>query len=371
MILTRSFSRVALLTKDLAKTLVDRYRLNNLKIPEWEGGSVVQWVQHVNQWLHNEGELHGKEDLFTEWMLKSISKGIGRPEDFRFLWAARFYFNNYKSDRFKREVKRLADERGVSINPKNLLDFDLNFLEDVKDLLEKPEVDPRVHQLAEKVPEGSKIIYNDGINQIVEVTSRQAACDLGRGTKWCTSDEDTAEQYLGLAPLYVIYVNGKKTAQIHYGVDLQFMDLRDRPISTISDGLRNALKKTGLFQKMLDSLERIEEDQQIDGGSKALSALVGDNPSPEFINYIASKPGLSVLYAFGPLGGKRFPQGEKAILTEQLTSLWYAEYIIKDRWKQGEPIITSEDYYFQDYIDFLESIGKLDEFWKDYPLIRR
>lgn len=369
MILTKDFSRVAVLSDEFIDKLVERYHLLNLLPRGKRFDPVVGWNANLAK------EISGKEDLVTEWILKSISEGKGRVDDFhRFAIVARFYFTNYKSDKFKKAAQIVAARHGKTVNPKNLLDFNLYLMEDIRDEFEKQEIDPRVNLLAKKLPDGASMLYNDGICQIVEVTSPEAACDLGRGTKWCTSSEETAEEYLEKEPLYVIYVNGKKTAQLYIGIDPQLNDLRDRPLGYMTDGLRHGLEKTGLFEKIINSLEANlgevqygEAGRQLEGYSKTLAALVGDHPSSELMSYVADRPALAFLYAYGVLGAERFPQGEQAIATDSLMSLWYAEHIIGGRWKPGEPIIFEEDVYLQDYIDFLGRTNYLAEFERDYP----
>jgi hypothetical protein len=373
MVLTEDFSRIAVLSEEVSQRLIDKYRLGNLKIPDkWMERGVNEWVRYISQWFQK--GFPGKEDLLTEWMLKCISVGNIRPEDIsRFFSAAEFYFNHYKSDRFKREVKDFSDDNGRVINPKNLLDFNLHDMEDIKESFEQLEVDPRVNQLSGKLPEGAKIIYNDGIYQIVEVTHYEAACDLARGTKWCTSDEEIAASYLDIEPLYVVFFKGKKIGQIHAGVDVQFMDLRDRSITSISDGLRQALEKSGLLQKLFDSLaNNLENDRQLVNDSKMFSTLLGDNPSPQMLDYIASKPAFALLYAYGVLGRKRFVRGEKSIASNPLLSLWYAKYIIGGRWEPGEnKILDSSNFKYlgKKYLYFLDEIGKLGEFQRDHGVM--
>lgn len=81
--------------------------------------------------------------------------------------------------------------------------------------------------------EGAERIYEDGRWLVMRVTQGKAACFYARGTKWCTSDEDTADQYIKEGPLYVFYRaeegGWKVFAQLHLPSG-QLMDVLDRPL---------------------------------------------------------------------------------------------------------------------------------------------
>jgi hypothetical protein len=73
-----------------------------------------------------------------------------------------------------------------------------------------------VNRLPRQYPEGSRLVYNDRQYQVVEVTSAQAACELGGATSWCTRFPETSEDYLADNPLYVLYEGGKRFGQFYY-----------------------------------------------------------------------------------------------------------------------------------------------------------
>lgn len=343
MYLTQAYSRVAILSSQTIGRLIQRYRTSFTK----------DRVKEINSLCLKAEPQFG--DLFTEWILKSISLGSGRiPEDWqRFMVTFRSYISYTRplSPRFKAAVDRYNQEHGLHANPKNILDFTLHQLEDVITETNDP-VDPRVNKLERNLPAGARMFYNDGSHQIIEVTEPQAACQLGRGTKWCTSNEAVATDYLSVSPLYIVYRNGKKFAQIHIGMDeegeiietpAQLMDLRDRPIVADED-LRIVLLKSGI-------LERLEKELDPEIRGDIFTQFFGSSRFPEAEPIISRYPGLSYLYANEILRG-RFPQGEPAIITEPYTAYLYATNILNKRWLEAESSISRDRTAWLYYVEY-------------------
>jgi len=232
----------------------------------------------------------------------------------------------------------------------------------VIDLFTQEPIDPRVNKLESKLPEGSKMIFNDGDTQVVEVTEPEAACHFGKGTKWCTSDESTAKQYLDSAPLYVIFLKGKKYAQLHLsGTSTQIMDLRDRPIK-IDDQVRAILIKTGFFQKPFEKLAEegkwgLESENDLryafDDFLPFWTGWVGRKEYTGLEEVLMSSPSLSYAYAHD-IVKKRVPELEDIISTNAITSLEYARNVLGNRFELGEEMIIHEGYGNK-YASFLES----------------
>lgn len=315
-------------------------------------------VQDMNQQFDT---LFGKKgDLVTEWVLLNWDQGdLIWPEDStRVQQALQIYYLNLDKEKYKKAILDHMDSEDYSKSEgsinlkqyKNLLSFNLTDIEFINDIYKAPEIDPRVNELQDKLPEGASLIYNNGVYQIVGVDSPQAACMLGRGTKWCTSDPDVALSYLRRSPLYVFYLNGKKIAQLHieeFGI--QFMDLRDRDL-VVDGGLRKALIESGLMDKI--AVQMSKRPNSI--SDQDVSRWFGDTPSSLIENFVYDKPVLAYLYADYILG-KRFPRGEPAILTDPWMSYKYARYIIKGRWPEAEPGIIRDKRYLQEYIGFIST----------------
>lgn len=97
--------------------------------------------------------------------------------------------------------------------------------------------------------EGTREVYRDNEWRIIEMTTPQAVCELGKGTKWCTAADDdgleTAESYLQSGSLFLILYNSgtkwEKYAQFTKDLD-QIMDVRDRQIVKPPQSLVVAIK---------------------------------------------------------------------------------------------------------------------------------
>lgn len=350
--------REAVLPDRIINRLVDKYLFfpKAQSVPER-----FEAVKNLNN--HLQFPFGEKADLVTEWMVKTVSQSNARwPEDFqRLQQAAISYFRSIKEPRYKQVARDfLADfyDNPESVNIKNILHFSLHTLESINDLYEKPQEDPRVNELQAKLPEGAELFYNDGNYQIVQVTSSQAACVLGKGTKWCTSGEGPAEYYLSQGPLYIIYLKGKKYAQLHIGKETQFMDLKDRPLK-VDDPLREILIKSGLTEKIFANSYDMEPRNEF-------LEWIGFTPAPYKEDLVLKNPWWCFYYAELSLRG-RFQRGEPVILKNIYLACTYAEEILKDRWLEAEPlIIKSGRRYLQGYLKFLKRIGKLHEFKMDH-----
>jgi hypothetical protein len=63
--------------------------------------------------------------------------------------------------------------------------------------------------------EGSEIIYDDGRHRVLVISCPACATLYSRGTTWCTSDPAKAAAYLESGPLYIVFRDGRRYAQIH------------------------------------------------------------------------------------------------------------------------------------------------------------
>jgi len=69
---------------------------------------------------------------------------------------------------------------------------------------------------------------------------------------------------------------------------------------------------------------------------------------------------------------KKLPEeAEKTIAIHPLYSVKYAKEVLHDRFLKGEQNIINDKNALSRYIDFLDSIEKLEEFYKDFPEIKR
>ena len=103
------------------------------------------------------------------------------------------------------------------------------------------------------VEEGMEVFRNDSKWFITGVHNKGAACELGKGTDWCTAAPGLdyfGQYYESYDPLF--FFEDKKTGerfQFHYG-SAQFMDERDVPLEDEQkDQLHSLLKQTKAFEK--------------------------------------------------------------------------------------------------------------------------
>jgi len=178
----------------------------------------------------------------------------------------------------------------------------------------------------EKIPPKTEIIYNQPPYTILKITDIETAIQLASGTKWCTSDKNTATNYLLGGPLYVILKDGKKYAQAYLDPnDPQLKDIHD---SEINDPiLRNILSKLpGTLGIPAWTFEYAKD------------VIKGRWPEGEEI--ISRDAEYAFQYAKDIIKD-RWPEGEKAILHNPYLIYHYAKDIIKDRWPEGEKILLA------------------------------
>ena len=182
------------------------------------------------------------------------------PEDLpRAIETLDWFMQARKDSKVQNQFRLMFPEEisdGASI--KNPLDWSCYQMEDVQDALTPGNLatarnerwDPEERGFT---PDEADVAYDqDGI-MIVRTLKPRAATAYASGTRWCTSHATTAKGYLDSGPLYVVFDNGKKYAQAHYGfkqgrghVDgyVSFMDVRDREIYDASDSIRRAVADT-------------------------------------------------------------------------------------------------------------------------------
>jgi len=91
-------------------------------------------------------------------------------------------------------------------------------------------------------------------------------------------------------------------------------------------------------------------------------ALALGKPFPEGEDAIATSAMYSYLYARDVLKG-RFPKGENVISTDPKYAFYYIKDIIKDRVKLWEPILRTNEEVWNEYLAFLNEIGKFGDWY--------
>jgi hypothetical protein len=303
----------------------------------------------------------GKEDLVTEWALNSLAKDSGQwpGREEHFVEMADFYFKHWKEPRFQEAVKALGAEQGLEFYHKNLMTFTLDDLFDVNykyGAEEEFAIDYSI--LPDPLPEGARLFYSGVGYQIVEVTLPQTACTLSSDTSWCTKRLKPSAHYIAEAPLYVIYENGERVAQLHIGpVTSQYdsgVQLRDTNNEGLvpDSGIREALIQSGLMDQILEVVMAANNKDQ--SQESRCVRWTGKEEHPYFRKKCLENPAWAYCYAAYALDGQRFPEGEELIADDPELALRYAITIIKGRWPMGEFSITSKENMTQHYARMLQ-----------------
>ena len=209
---------------------------------------------------------------YVEWLCKEFvpledmandSEGTADliwPEDLPRATKTLEWFMQARKDPKVQNQFRLMFPQEISdgASVKNPLDWSCYQIEDVQDALTPGKIatarnERWVPQERGFNPDEADVAYDqDGI-MIVRTLKPRASTAYASGTRWCTSHATTAQSYLDTGPLYIVFDNGKKYAQAHFGwknknnclnESVDFMDVRDREIYDASESIRQALSDT-------------------------------------------------------------------------------------------------------------------------------
>jgi hypothetical protein len=98
-------------------------------------------------------------------------------------------------------------------------------------LVERPPLRQSQRQREKQTKQqGVETVYEAGRYRIVKVITPAAAMALARGTRWCTHRLMNAEEYLEYGPLYMVFRDGVRFAQIHLWAG-EMKDERDARIA--------------------------------------------------------------------------------------------------------------------------------------------
>ena len=182
---------------------------------------------------------------FFPWLLTQyINEKVRLPEDGPVLHQdLTFYSTIKKNGVLKRLQSVIKEKMDVIKNPMDITTIDRTALQKMVDLVQEltdGNTDSNRKKTTVVKQEGAESIYSDDEWEVVKVLSGAAACYYARGTRWCTSSERTANDYLEDGPLYIVYKEGKPFGQVHFA-SKQFMDVKDDPIKNIQDEIGQVL----------------------------------------------------------------------------------------------------------------------------------
>jgi len=194
-----------------------------------------------------------------------------------------------------------------------------------------------------------KVLYVGDMGQLVIPETREASCEIGSGTRWCTAatqSDNMFDEYSGDGPLYVWIPSRKMPEksksnkfQFHFP-SVQFMNEND---DEIDPELINYFRtKHPVLKKLFAKGEKeIAQDPRI-ALDYAQDVIGGRWPEAE--ETIAQNFYDAYKYARDIIGG-RFPEGEEAIAQDLETALDYARNVIKRRWPEVEETIAQYPSY--------------------------
>jgi hypothetical protein len=267
-----------------------------------------------------------EKKIYLHWLVRQVKqKAIRLPEDHERV----------------NEVLKTFDKLKRQFPEKDINRYTFHELEAKADQLKGVDVRSKRSIEKEIKAKGAKKVYELGDMYVMEITTPEAAEIYSLGTKWCTSNRETAVEYLDQGPLYVFIKDGEKLAQLHLQSE-QLMDVTDQPMEP------DASMKAFIRQMPTKSIE-----EKI-GKATYLRERLSNEEEKE----IANDPYSAYLYARDVIkdvcgllwsGENRWPEGEKAILSDPKLTYHYAKYVIKGEWPEGEKVIANDPEWASEY----------------------
>lgn len=307
----------------------ERVELLARKYPRLESGYIRTLVNY---------DPTGDKGDYLEWIVRQYSLGnfpwtqgsvLVRPSTFN--KESKLVRDNLKKyDDIKKTPKRM---KGYGLQP------DINQYKTFESL----------KQAIDQLEGITSIVYDEPPYRIIKIEevigdpdslkkAVSTACYYGKDTDWCTESEPAAQDYLQAGPLYIIFKNDRKYAQLSpkggASINFELMDLNNDTISYEDDpDLYMTLKKAELLEpeKYLEFLIQ-SKDQNILTQKEKFS----------------KDPELAYIYANLYLKG-RFPEGETAIAQDAEYSYKYAKNVLKDKFPEGEPAMAKSYIYSYEY----------------------
>jgi hypothetical protein len=357
--------RIAVLTDDVIDRLIRKYKEKEGYDQE-EIEKLRAKVKKLNEFLSE--QLPGKEDLVTEWMLSRLAPWALMDTDLlsRTVEITRAFFTYNKTPSFKNVIQKYEP----GINPKNLMEFSWVILNGAIATYEEEMRHKSAKVFPEQLPPGSKLFYDDGAYKIIEARDRDAVCNLGLGTSWCTRKPESAESYLAggmdefdaedlggeqIFPLYIIYLNDKRIAQMYLNFIMGRVELKNVKNKNFvpNEELGSVLWKSGLLKAAIDSFENV-----LDGSLTDYPELLNQffrSPKQEIEKYISNKPYCAIAYAIEVMKS-RWPAVERMILQKASPAsvFEYWGFLFDDhRWPEAEKVFEKGNLIN----DYLRKVG--------------
>lgn len=214
----------------------------------------------------------------------------------------------------------------------------------------------------EQLTSGMEEIYGDGEYRVIKITTPEASAKLCRGTEWCTKDPKYSNSYLLQGPMYRFEKNGKPIALLHFESE-QLMDVYDNSLvddgfspddpETFDEDLLDTImylgdkigKKNKIFDMKFNTIFSHNKDYLSIQAFQDNKELFFQDPLMAYEllkSYRYSPPGMKYINPY-------IKQLENIIAQSSATAAKYAMNILKQRWSEGEDIISKDTTYAKTY----------------------
>lgn len=260
------------------------------------------------------------------------------------LWLA----NQYANQMFKLKDKKPKDLLQKFINAKSkLAQKDINQYNFPKLKAEMDKIyKAKIGQSKDKepptfeVPKDSKVIYNGPLGLLAVPKTKEASCELGSGTTWCTAGKKSNmfKQYDVKGPLYIWRDKNGEKYQFHFPDKyFQFMDSSDNEI--IPSTLEYFRKEHPILKQLFAREEaKIAKDPE---RAYYYAVRVLRDRFLKGEAAIATDPKFAVSYAKEIMYG-RFSEAEPTIAKSGVWSFWYARDALRSKFPDGESEIAKK-----------------------------
>ena len=283
---------------------------------------------------------------YIPWIIKYIDKiGVESIHDINKLSSIKPILEKY--DKYKNIPSANLD--------KDIYKYTYDELKTKIDELSKSDIKSKSELGKEILSTGSKLYAENSNWAVYEITTPEALVISSWGTKWCTSNISTAQDYLNDGPMYIVFKKetGKLIKQYAITSDFTTYNLEDESI---------------LLKKELIKLLRPKSQEDLIRYAISFKIKIpGINPemmSPGQVYYYArdviegrwleAEPIImkdkhyAWAYAYNVIQG-RWPEVEPYIMKNPCYAYKYARDIIKGRWPEAEPYIKQDAHHWGMY----------------------
>ncbi|MBD3405036.1 MAG: hypothetical protein GF411_02735 [Candidatus Lokiarchaeota archaeon] len=212
------------MSEDIEKRMPHLVRVLTSKRSHWHGSDPEEYIRSIAEFDPT------PNGTYMPYIVKQVSQDkLKLPEDGKRIHDALKYFHANKN-------------KSGWEGHKDVHQYDK--WRDLEDTVEKHEpVKSRSEKIKDIKSEGARVIVDVELPvkggkrnlhyKAIEITTPEAACTYGRGSRWCTTDPGTASSYLEHGPLYIAIKNGEKIFQANHDFS-QFMGIKDNPAIMLS-----------------------------------------------------------------------------------------------------------------------------------------